>query len=110
MPPAAYARNILDPNTWGGAIEIDLLAFVFQTEICVLDMTSKRPQIFGQGNNFTIRSYVVYTGNHYDAGGIGSSLGAGQLQKTFASKDERPMLLAQDYLHGRVKEAKEAAK
>lgn len=105
--PQNYAKNILDPNMWGGAIEVDLLSHVFKTEIGILDMTSKRPQVFGQGNGYTIRAYVFYTGNHYDGAGIGSSVdgGAGQLQKIFSSSDERPIALAKDYLEGRVKEA-----
>ena len=105
--PQAYAQWIQQKDSWGGAIEIDLCTGVFQCEICVLDMTSKKPQMFGQGNNYTVRGFVVYTGNHYDGGGIGNSMaGNGQLQKKFSSRDERPLAVADDYLMGRVKDAK----
>jgi ubiquitin thioesterase OTU1 len=103
--PPAYARHILDPNSWGGAIEIDLLSFVFQTEICVLDMTSKRHMMFGQGNGYSTRGFVFYTGNHYDGAGIGNTMNGGSLQKIFSTRDERPLALADDYLAGRVKAA-----
>ena len=103
--PPSYAQWIQQKDSWGGAIEIDLLCNVFQMEIAVLDMTSKKPQVFGQGNGFTTRGFVVYTGNHYDGGGIGNSMGGGALQRVFSSRDERPMALADDYLMGRVKAA-----
>jgi ubiquitin thioesterase OTU1 len=102
--PRTYAQWIQDPNSWGGAIEIDLLSFTFATEICVLDMTSKKPQIFGQQYGFTTRSFVVYTGNHYDAAGVGDSMDGGhKLMKQFNSRDKRPMEIAEDYLQGRIK-------
>lgn len=103
--PTAYAQWILQPSSWGGAIEIDLLGAVFQCEICVLDMTSKRPQRFGQGQGYTTRGFIVYTGNHYDAAGIGSSMDRAQpLQKMFSSSDERPFELADRFLKGEIKE------
>lgn len=32
-PPHVYCRNMLQPDTWGGAIELDIISEVFQIEI-----------------------------------------------------------------------------
>jgi ubiquitin thioesterase OTU1 len=101
-PPRQYAEWILNPDSWGGAIEIQLLSFVFQMELVVLDTTSKRLQQFGQEHGFTTRGFIIYTGNHYDGAGVGSSTGGGSLQRVFGAQDEKPLGLAKRYLQGLV--------
>jgi hypothetical protein len=105
MQPEAYIRQMQNPNNWGGYVEIALLSDCFATEIVILDMTSKRPQIIGEGNGYTTRSFVFFTGNHYDAGAVGSTMEGHIAQKQFSTTDSRPMALAKDYLEGRVKES-----
>lgn len=67
MPNRQYCEWIMNPNTWGGAIELHILSFLFQTEIIALDVKSHRMENFGRECGYTTRGYVVYTGDHYDA-------------------------------------------
>lgn len=67
QPPALYAQWLLQPTSWGGAIELMILSFLSQTEIIALDIESGRMERFGEMENFSVRGFVVYTGKHYDA-------------------------------------------
>jgi len=62
-----YAEYIQKSDKWGGDIELDILADYFQSEIAACDTESKNIYIFGQGKGFKSRSYLVYSGIHYDA-------------------------------------------
>jgi ubiquitin thioesterase OTU1 len=94
QPPEQYARWIMQPTSWGGAIELTILSFLFQTEIVVCDLQSHRTEVFGTGENYTTRSFVAYTGTHYDAlsvAGAMSQASEGADQVLFSSTDERAM-------------------
>lgn len=66
-PNREYVDFIRNPNAWGGAIELMVLSFLTQTEIVALDLTSSNVLHFGEDNNYTVRAYVVFNGQHYDA-------------------------------------------
>lgn len=59
LPPAAYISTILKPSSWGGAIELAVLANEFGVEICSVDVQSGRVDRFGAGEG---RVWVVYSG------------------------------------------------
>ncbi|KAF7440666.1 ubiquitin-specific protease otu1 [Pleurotus ostreatus] len=77
MPPAKYTAAILRPATWGGAIELAVLAAHFATRIDSVDVETGRIDRFepssttnptasitsASGN----RCILVYSGIHYDA-------------------------------------------
>uniref|UniRef100_A0A7S1XDE3 Ubiquitin thioesterase OTU n=1 Tax=Compsopogon caeruleus TaxID=31354 RepID=A0A7S1XDE3_9RHOD len=64
---AEYQRWITEPNTWGGAIELSILSSYFRTELAAIDIQSLRTDCYGEGQNFSMRGYLLYDGIHYDA-------------------------------------------
>lgn len=46
-------------DSWGGAIEVSILAAYCHTELAVCDVQSCRMDIFGQAFGFTDRTYLV---------------------------------------------------
>lgn len=69
MPPAQYITAILKPLTWGGAIELGILAEHYRTEIASIDVETGRIDRFSppEGNSGGMRCILVYSGIHYDA-------------------------------------------
>ncbi|KAF5315576.1 hypothetical protein D9611_004851 [Ephemerocybe angulata] len=71
MPPSKYIETISKPISWGGAIELGILASHYNTEIASVDVETGRIDKFapgpegagGEGN----RVIIVYSGIHYDA-------------------------------------------
>jgi ubiquitin thioesterase OTU1 len=51
LPPSTYVEKILSPNTWGGAIELSVLAKYFNTEITSVDVESGRMDRFEPGED-----------------------------------------------------------
>jgi ubiquitin thioesterase OTU1 len=62
---AEYIRWILKESSWGGAIELDILAKHFDVTIFSLDVSTQRVDHFNPGKQQFI--IVVYSGIHYDA-------------------------------------------
>jgi len=74
MPPDRYISTIQKPSTWGGAIELTILAAHFETEIASIDVETGRVDRFtplagGSG----MRCILVYSGIHYDAASLAPS-------------------------------------
>lgn len=67
---AAYAEWILQPKTWGGAIELSILSDYYSTEICAFDVATTRMDCYGEGKGYKQRVFLVYDGLHYDAFGL----------------------------------------
>eukprot|EP00457_Paulinella_chromatophora_P005477 gb/GEZN01005494.1/.p1 GENE.gb/GEZN01005494.1/~~gb/GEZN01005494.1/.p1 ORF type:complete len:378 (-),score=101.72 gb/GEZN01005494.1/:530-1663(-) len=65
--PEAYAQYIMDPQKWGGAVELQILADYYNAEIAAADIQSKNLYIYGQGKGYMKRVYLAYSGIHYDA-------------------------------------------
>ena len=61
-----YIEYILKPDTWGGAIELQILSEYFQIEIASIDIKSLRIDCYGETNNYSNRVYILYNGIHYD--------------------------------------------
>jgi len=66
MDNEKYVEKIMQPNTWGGSIELSILAANYQCEIAAWDVCANRSNIFGEGSGYSKRIYVLYDGVHYD--------------------------------------------
>jgi ubiquitin thioesterase OTU1 len=72
-PRDDYIATILKPTSWGGAIELTILAKYYGTEICSIDVETGRFDHFSPldaerttGN----RCILIYSGIHYDAASL----------------------------------------
>lgn len=66
-PPADYASTILKPSSWGGAIELAVVADDQNVEVWSIEVASGRVDRFGEGKGYSEAVMVVYSGIHYDA-------------------------------------------
>ncbi|KAL4201450.1 hypothetical protein AMTRI_Chr02g216150 [Amborella trichopoda] len=67
-PNEEYCAWILDPEKWGGAIELSILADYYGREIAAYDIQTARCDLYGQqGKNYMERVMLIYDGLHYDA-------------------------------------------
>lgn len=76
MPATQYAQRIIQPNVWGGAIELAILSDHFQVEVNSIDIGTGRVDRYGEDRSFGQRVYVAYSGIHYDAILLAPSLDA----------------------------------
>ncbi|KPA81751.1 hypothetical protein ABB37_04040 [Leptomonas pyrrhocoris] len=91
MDPVDYAAWLSQKDTWGGAIELEVLSFLYKTEIFALDLQSSTVQKFGTGMGYTVRVFLVYTGNHYDCIAMNptyNSTSEREDQTLFSSRDD----------------------
>jgi ubiquitin thioesterase OTU1 len=63
----SYIEDILSPDQWGGAIELQILAQYYQIEIAAFNIESSIPLIYGEELGYTNRIYLIYNGIHYDS-------------------------------------------
>lgn len=61
-----YCLWIQNPNSWGGAIEVSILANFYKMEVAVIDTQSGTIIKFGEDKNFPHRVFLIYDGIHYD--------------------------------------------
>jgi ubiquitin thioesterase OTU1 len=70
-PRDEYIRTILSPNSWGGAIELTILASHYGIEITSIDVETGRVDNFGPADagagQSPSRALLIYSGIHYDA-------------------------------------------
>ena len=59
-----YCRWIQSADSWGGAIELEILSRHFDIEICSIDVQTLRVDRFNEGREK--RCILVYSGIHYD--------------------------------------------
>lgn len=64
--PAVYCRNMLQPDTWGGEIELAIISELFAIEISVVDVKTTNVWRVGEGNDYEMRCVIVYSNVHYD--------------------------------------------
>uniref|UniRef100_A0A1J3CYP6 Ubiquitin thioesterase OTU n=1 Tax=Noccaea caerulescens TaxID=107243 RepID=A0A1J3CYP6_NOCCA len=62
-----YCAWILNPEKWGGAIELSILADYYGREIGAYDIQTSRCDLYGQTKNYNERVMLIYDGLHYDA-------------------------------------------
>jgi len=66
MSNEKYQKWIVNEKNWGGAIEADILAKHYSTEICTIDINNLSTNIFGSEQSYKNRIYLLYDGVHYD--------------------------------------------
>ncbi|KAJ3556450.1 hypothetical protein NM688_g2021 [Phlebia brevispora] len=78
QPREGYIATILKPSSWGGAIELSILAKHYATEIDSIDVETGRIDHFTppSGDATENRCVLVYSGIHYDATSIAPILDA----------------------------------
>lgn len=67
MPPIKYCQWISDKDRWGGGIELAVLSKHYNSEVASIDVATGRVDIFGEGEGYQKRAYLLYSGIHYDA-------------------------------------------
>ncbi|XP_006457987.1 hypothetical protein AGABI2DRAFT_148501 [Agaricus bisporus var. bisporus H97] len=72
MAPAQYIQTISRPTTWGGAIELGIIAKHYGAEIASIDVETGRIDRFSppEDRNNGMRCIVIYSGIHYDAASL----------------------------------------
>ncbi|PNW79281.1 hypothetical protein CHLRE_09g409050v5 [Chlamydomonas reinhardtii] len=71
-----YCDWIQQPDKWGGAIELFILAQHYKREIAAFDIRTKRCDIYGQDKGYPDRVLLIYDGLHYDALAVAAFAGA----------------------------------
>ncbi|OCH85689.1 hypothetical protein OBBRIDRAFT_739490 [Obba rivulosa] len=70
-PRDEYIATILRPTSWGGAIELTILAAHFKTELASIDVETGRVDRFTPPPGASgLRGILVYSGIHYDAASV----------------------------------------
>jgi ubiquitin thioesterase OTU1 len=72
MPPSQYIQTILKPTTWGGAVELGILAKHYGVEIASIDVETGRIDHFSppESTSTGMRCVLIYSGIHYDAASL----------------------------------------
>jgi len=96
-PNHLYQQHIMNPDTWGGAIELAILSTHFQCEIVAFDYHYLREDIFGRDNDYKRRIFILYHGDHYDAI-VWQLSAASSEQVIFSTRDDNSWLAARNYV------------
>lgn len=106
MKNSSYVQHLLNPDTWGGAVEVRAMADFYQIEICLMDLQTGREDHFGIDKGYSRRGFLFYTGNHYDAMAYAKHGGSHPRddQVLFNSKDDEIMKKARDFIKYENKE------
>jgi len=71
MPTSQYIATITKSTSWGGAIELGILADHFKSEIASIDVETGRIDQFSPASgSASTRAILVYSGIHYDAASL----------------------------------------
>lgn len=65
-PNDEYCAWILQPEAWGGAIEVSILSAYHGVEFDVVDITNAIINRFGEDRNYGMRAFLLFDGIHYD--------------------------------------------
>eukprot|EP00475_Leptophrys_vorax_P006186 TRINITY_DN1379_c0_g1_i1.p1 TRINITY_DN1379_c0_g1~~TRINITY_DN1379_c0_g1_i1.p1 ORF type:complete len:404 (+),score=109.62 TRINITY_DN1379_c0_g1_i1:1158-2369(+) len=103
--PRSYVRWLSDPKVWGGAIELQVFAEHFETEIVSFDYKYLREDHFGAGKDYKKRVFLIYTGQHYDAMAWVAGASSSKDKVVFSTKDEYAWKRARDYVESLHAEA-----
>lgn len=96
-PNPDYVKWILNMDSWGGGIEVAILANYYQTEIAVIDCQTARIDRFGEDKTYSERIFLLYDGVHYDPLVLEAPDGSGAiLELRFSATDDAVMLQAMD--------------
>ena len=96
MSNERYVTWLSHPDTWGGATELGILSFLFQTVIHALDLQSNHQLSFGKDEGYSTEAYVVYTGKHYDAMAMSPSVGGVSTGNAGSESDDQVLFNPRD--------------
>lgn len=65
-PNSEYVEWIKKTDSWGGGIELSILAEFYGMQICVVDTQSLHISNFGEDHNYPQSIFLIYDGIHYD--------------------------------------------
>lgn len=65
--PAEYIAWILNPEKWGGEIELSIISSELKIEIAVVDIQTTLSLVYGNDAGYLNRIFLIYDGSHYDA-------------------------------------------
>lgn len=65
-PIKEYCTWILNPNSWGGAIELAVLSDHYGFEIAVVNSMTGVISRFGEDKRYAHRVFLLFDGIHYD--------------------------------------------
>lgn len=65
-PPHEYCAWILNPQHWGGEIELLILSRYYRRQIAAFDIKSTKCFTYGKDEGFSERAMLLYDGLHYD--------------------------------------------
>jgi len=98
VPKEDYIQNIINPATWGGAIELKIFSDIYQIEIASIDVMTNRIDLFGQDKGYKNRIYVLYDGVHYDPLVFATGDDQSEDQTIFRTDDEETKIKFQNYV------------
>ncbi|KAK9084836.1 hypothetical protein Sjap_025247 [Stephania japonica] len=106
-PNGEYCAWIMDPEKWGGAIELSILADFYGREIAAYDIQTTRCDLYGQESKYPERVLLIYDGLHYDALAMSPAEGAPEEfdQTIFAVGKDRTIRPVEELAMNLVKEA-----
>ncbi|XP_050093296.1 ubiquitin thioesterase OTU1 [Anopheles aquasalis] len=100
-PNDEYCAWILQPESWGGAIEVSILSAYHGLEFDVVDITNAIINRFGEDKNYGMRAFLLFDGIHYDPLYLEST--SGEPAKTIFPIEDNSVYLQAEQL---AKEAK----
>eukprot|EP00823_Brevimastigomonas_motovehiculus_P009460 TRINITY_DN9127_c0_g1_i1.p1 TRINITY_DN9127_c0_g1~~TRINITY_DN9127_c0_g1_i1.p1 ORF type:complete len:512 (+),score=90.27 TRINITY_DN9127_c0_g1_i1:85-1620(+) len=83
--PDSYVTRLRNPSVWGGAIELAVFARLYEMELVTFEYHNLLEEVFGEGQGYKRRAFVLYTGEHYDA--LAFQLGGTEEQVVFSPQD-----------------------
>jgi ubiquitin thioesterase OTU1 len=69
MSPDSYCAKIKTPDTWGGEIEIQIIAGEFNIGVDAIDVETGK--VYPYNQEATSRCIIIYSGVHYDTVALG---------------------------------------
>lgn len=88
-----YCKWILQPDSWGGAIELSILSKFYGLEIAVIDSLNAILNRFGEDCHYAQRVFLIFDGIHYDPVYL-EPLDGGSIQTIFSKEDDKLLLQA----------------
>ena len=85
-PPAKYCSVMSRKEVWGGGLEASAAADAFSVGVCVVNVQTGVPSLFGEDRGFPRVLYLIYSGVHYDA--VVRKWPDGRHQSLFSPDDE----------------------
>lgn len=73
LPNGKYVDWIQQPSSWGGGIELAVLASHFTTELAAWNIETSACHVFGEESGYKKQGMLIYDGKHYDVLAIAKS-------------------------------------